>query len=131
MRPRKKEREGDFIQAEIAPDAFVYCRLVDHAYLFHHFLTNAPLADFEVLANKPFIVGLYVMLYATREGRWKIVEAGPVTPELLAVAAQPGLVRSGVNSPMTAEHTLRELFGITGFEKLNPNFPWQEADLHK
>ena len=125
MRPRKVEREGDFIQAEIAPNMFVYCRLVEHAYLFYDLLSHSPLTSTSVLLDKDFVLGLYVMLYATREGRWKIVDASPVSPALRTLSARPGLIQAGVHSPMTAEHTLRELFGVKGFEELNPNFPWQ------
>lgn len=125
MRPRKVEREGDFIQAEIAPNTFAYCRLVDHAYLFYDLLSHSPLASTSVLLDKPFVLGLYVMLYATREGRWKIIDASPVYLTLLVSSTQPGLVQAGVHSPMTAEHVLRELFAVKGFEELNPNLPWQ------
>lgn len=64
------------------------------------------------------------MLYATREGRWKIISTTSLPPEVKGLATQPGFVRVGVNSPMTAEHTLREVFKVKGFEYLNPNFPW-------
>jgi hypothetical protein len=129
MRARKKEREGDFIQVEIAPSTYAYCRYVYPAeFMFYDFLSSAPLVDISVLVDKSFILGIGVMLYATREGRWKIIATSALPPEVKELSTQSGFVREGVNSPMTAEHALREAFKVKGFECLNPNFPWQGGE---
>lgn len=58
MRSRKKEREGDFIQVEIAPSTYAYCRYAYPAeFIFYDFISNTPLVDIGVLADKKFILG--------------------------------------------------------------------------
>jgi hypothetical protein len=126
MRPRKKERIGDFIEVQIAPSVYAYCRLATNmACVFYDFTSEAPIQTTSRLTNKSFLVGLYVMVYATREGHWRIIDQAPLPPEADELTMQPSFLRRGVNSPMTAEHTLRELFAVKGYEDLNPNFPWQ------
>jgi hypothetical protein len=126
---RKRERDGDFIEAEIAPSVYCYARFVDIcAFVFYDFTSEVPLDDVRVLAGKDFVFGLSVMLYATREGHWKIVDNAPIPAGLETLVNRPGFIRDGVNSPMTAEHALRTQFGISGFEELNENVPWQGWD---
>jgi hypothetical protein len=126
---RKRERDGDFIEAEIAPSVYCYARFVDiGAFVFYDFTSEVPLDDVSVLAERDFVFGLSVMLYATREGHWKIVGNAPVLAGLKTLIDRPGFIRNGINSPMTAEHALRTQFGISGFEELNENVPWQGWD---
>jgi hypothetical protein len=123
---RKRERDGDFIEAEIGPAVYCYARLVDGStFVFYDFTSSVPLDDVSVLAGKDFVFGLGVMLYATREGHWKIVGNAPIPDEIETLVDRPGFIRDGVHSPMTAEHALRTQFGISGFEDLNENVPWQ------
>jgi hypothetical protein len=57
MRKRNKEREGDFIEVEIAQSVYAYCRLTCEAsYAFYDFTSPSPIEDVSVLAGKAFFI---------------------------------------------------------------------------